>query len=313
MSATIGFDIGGTNVRGAIVDGDGNIVRERHGHTPHGWNALLSVILDIVGELREEPPEVAAIGVGIAALVDFEGQVHFAPNIPGLVDLPMQSRLAKATGLPVVVDNDSNAAAWGEASHGAAVGVGDCLVVTLGTGVGGGIITNGTLYRGGHGFAAEIGHFTVVANGPRCACGEPGHWEAIASGTALGRLACEAAARGEAPGVLEAAGGRADAITGYHVTQAAFAGAPDALRLLDELADNIALGLAGLTNILDPTLVVVGGGLIELGDLLLERVRARFAGRIEGAQFRPSPDIVAAALGERAGIIGAAALARTHR
>src|SRR5205085_2203776 len=109
------------------------------------------------------------------------------------------------------VDNDSNAAAWGEASHGAAVGVGDCLVVTLGTGVGGGIITDGTLYRGGHGFAAEIGHFTVVANGPRCACGEPGHWEAIASGTALGRLAREAAARGEAPSVLEAAGGRADA------------------------------------------------------------------------------------------------------
>jgi glucokinase len=313
MTATIGMDIGGTNIRGAIVDASGAVVREIHGHTPRGWDALSDAILDIVVELRSEPPEVAAIGVGIAALVDFDGEVHFAPNLPGLVNLPLQRQLANATGLPVVVDNDSNAAAWGEASSGAAVGVLDCLVITLGTGIGGGIIANGAVYRGGHGFAAEIGHFTVVPDGPRCACGERGHWEAIASGTALGRMAREAAASGVAPTVLGAAGGRVDAITGHHVTRAVLEGAPDARKLLDRYADNVALGLAGLANILDPRRIVVAGGLIELGDLLLEPVRRSFAGRIEGAPYRPSPDIVAAMLGERAGLIGAAALARTHR
>ncbi len=312
MTTTIGMDIGGTNVRGAIVADDGTVVREEHRHTPRGFAEVTNTILDVVADLRSGPTDVAAIGIGIAALVDFEGRVHYAPNLPGLVNLPLRAQLMEAIGLPVVVDNDANVAAWGEAQYGAASGVRDCLLITLGTGIGGGIIANGALYRGGHGFAAEVGHFTVQPDGPRCACGERGHWEAIASGTALGRMAREAAVVGEVPSVLNTAGS-VDAITGYHVTQAALAGAPDALRLVDRYASNVAIGLAGLANILDPALIVVSGGLIELGELLLEPVRRAFAGRIEGADHRPSPQIVAATLGERAGMIGAAALARAAR
>jgi glucokinase len=310
MAPTIGMDIGGTNVRGAIVAEDGTVVHEEHRATPHGWDALSATLLEVVATLRAVAPDVDAIGIGIAALVDFDGRIHYAPNIPGLIDLPLRGSLAQATGLPVVVDNDANVAAWGEASFGAAVGVRDCLVITLGTGVGGGIIADGALYRGGHGFAAEIGHFTVDPDGPLCACGERGHWEAIASGTALGRMGREAAAAGEAPRVLAAAGGVAHLVTGRDVTDAVLAGAPDALAILERFADNVALGLAGLANILDPSRIVVSGGLIELGETLLAPVRRSFAGRIEGADLRPTPDIVAATLGERAGVIGAAALAR---
>jgi glucokinase len=312
VKPTIGMDIGGTNVRGAVVAGDGTVVHEEHRTTPHGWDMLSATLLEVVAALRTAAPDVAAVGVGIAALVDFDGRIHYAPNIPGLIDLPLRASLAQATGLPVVVDNDANVAAWGEASFGAAVGVRDCLVITLGTGIGGGIIANGDLYRGGHGFAAEIGHFTVENDGPLCACGERGHWEAIASGTALGRMGREAAAKGAAPSVLAAAGA-ADLVTGNHVTDAALRGAPDALAILEVYAGNVAFGLAGLANILDPSRIVVSGGLIELGELLLVPMRRAFAGRIEGADLRPTPDIVAATLGERAGVIGAAALARLAR
>lgn len=313
MTPTIGMDIGGTNVRGAVVAEDGTVLHEEHRTTPHGWDALSTTLLEVVGALRAVEPAVAALGVGIAALVDFDGRIHYAPNIPGLVDLPLRASLAQATGLPVVVDNDANVAAWGEVSFGAAVGVRDCLVITLGTGVGGGIVANGGLYRGGHGFAAEIGHFTVDPDGPLCACGERGHWEAIASGTALGRMGREAAAAGDAPNVLAAAGGVADMVTGHDVTEAIVAGAPDALAILERFAGNVALGLAGLANILDPSRIVVSGGLIELGETLLVPIRRAFAGQIEGADLRPAPDIVAATLGERAGMIGAAALARHAR
>ncbi len=313
MSTTIGMDIGGTNVRGAIVAEDGTVVREEHRHTPRGFAALSDTILDVVADLRSGPPEVIAVGIGIAALVDFDGRVHFAPNLPGLVNVPLRDQLNEALDLPVVIDNDANVAAWGEAVYGAAAGVRDALLITLGTGIGGGIIAGGALYRGGHGFAAEIGHFTVEPDGPLCACGERGHWEAIASGTALGRMAREAAAAGAAPSILAAAGGHVDAITGYHVTGAVLAGEPDAQQLLDRYAVNVAIGLAGLANILDPTRIVVSGGLIDLGERLLDPVRHAFAGRIEGAALRPAPDIVAATLGDRAGMIGAAALARAER
>lgn len=313
MQPTIGMDIGGTNVRGAIVAEDGTVVHEEHRTTPHGWDALSTTLLDVVATLRKLEREVAAIGIGIAALVDFDGRIHFAPNIPGLVDLPLQASLAQATGLPVVVDNDANVAAWGEVSFGAAVGVRDCLLITLGTGIGGGIIANGSLYRGGHGFAAEIGHFTVDPDGPLCACGERGHWEAIASGTALGRMGREAAAAGDAPSVLAAAGGAAELVTGRDVTEAVLAGAADALVILERFAENIALGLAGLANILDPSRIVVSGGLIDLGETLLVPIRRAFARQIEGAELRPTPEIVAATLGDRAGVIGAAALARLAR
>jgi len=309
VTPTIGIDVGGTNVRGAVVTSDGEVVHERHRPTPDGERELVDALLGVIADLRDDPPDVAAVGVGIAGLVDFDGVVHYAPNIHGILGVPLRDALTDATGLPVVVDNDANVAAWGEARFGAAAGCNNCLLITLGTGVGGGIVTDGHLYRGGHGFAAEIGHFQVDPDGPLCACGERGHWEAIASGTALGRMAREAAAAGHAPSVVEAAAGNVDAITGYHVTAAVRAGAPDARALVTAYAGNVAIGLAGLANILDPTRIVVSGGLIEMGETLLRPMRDAFTGRIEGAARRPQPEIVAATLGEKAGMIGAAALA----
>jgi len=167
--------------------------------------------------------------------------------------------------------------------------------------------------RGAHGFGAEIGHFQVDPDGPMCACGERGHWEAVASGTALGALARTRARAGAAPAVLARAGGDVDAINGMVVGDAAQAGDADALELLGEYAHNVALGLVGLVNVLDPSVVVISGGLVELGDLLLDPVRAAFTGHIEGARYRPEVPIVAAALGDDAGLVGAAVLARTAR
>jgi glucokinase len=183
-------------------------------------------------------------------------------------------------------------------------------VLTLGTGIGGGIILDGKVYRGAHGFAAEVGHWQFDPHGRMCACGEPGHWEAWASGTALGALARDVVERGDAPSVLARAGGDASAVAGVHVGEAASDGAADALAILDRYADYVALGFAGLANILDPEIIVVGGGLVELGDLLLGRVRDRFHAHLEGAPYRPPVPIVAAALGDHAGVIGAAVLAR---
>jgi glucokinase len=184
------------------------------------------------------------------------------------------------------------------------------LLITLGTGVGGGVVTRGEVVRGAHGFGTEIGHFQVDPHGPLCACGQRGHWEAVASGTALGALGREWAAAGAAASVLERAGGRIDDITGVLVGDVAQAGAEDAVAVLEEYARRVAIGLVGLVNIFDPELIVVSGGLVELGDVLLGPMRAAFDGRIEGAAHRPRVPIVAAELGGQAGVVGAAVLAR---
>jgi glucokinase len=306
---TIGLDIGGTNVRAGVVAADGELVDERREPSAREWEPLRAHLVALVTDLRARH-RVAAVGVGAAGMVDRAGVIHYAPNVPGFRGTEVRAELEAATGLPTVVDNDANAAAFGELTHGAARGVDDALVITLGTGIGGGVISNGAVLRGAHGFGGEIGHFTVDLDGPRCACGEVGHWEAIASGSALGRIARDAAAAGDAPSVLAAAGGDVARIGGLHVSDAARAGAPDALALVDRYAANVALGLVGLANILDPALVVVSGGLIAEGELLLAPVREYFSGHIEGAAHRPAPSIVVAALGDRAGTIGAAAMAR---
>jgi glucokinase len=235
--------------------------------------------------------------------------VYYAPNIRAFIQAAIQKELADAVGLPTVVDNDANAAAWGELVYGAARGIDEALVITLGTGVGGGIITSGRVLRGAHGFAAEVGHFQIDPDGPVCACGERGHWEAFASGSALGRMGREWAAEGRAPDVLKRAGEPA-AITGQHVGDSARAGAPDGIALLETYSDYVAIGLAALANILDPERIVISGGVIEIGDALFERLRTAFARRIEGFEYRPRVEIIPAQLGEEAGVIGAALLAR---
>jgi glucokinase len=308
---TVGVDIGGTKLLAVAATEQGEIVAQRRRPTPSGPDDILAAIGAVVDELLAAEPGIRALGVGLPGLVDLDGVVHYAPNLPGFVGVPAREHLAARCPVPVIVDNDANVAALGEVLHGAARGMRDVLVVTLGTGIGGGLIVNGEEYRGGHGMAAEIGHFRVDPDGPLCACGEPGHWEAVASGTALGRRAREWAARGDAPNVLALAGGNVDGITGHEVGRAAAAGGDDALAILAEHAGDVAVGLGGLINILDPEAVVISGGLIDLGDHLLGPLRAALPGHVEAAARRPMPPVLPAALGEHAGAVGAAALART--
>jgi glucokinase len=307
---TFGLDVGGTNVRCGVVDHEGNVLEELREATPDHGEAVIATMAGLVRRLQAVFPGAAAVGAGVAALVDREGWVQYAPNIPGLRRIPLRAALQEQLGLPVVVDNDANAAAWGEVVHGAARGTLYSLVITLGTGIGGGIVARGRVIRGSHGFAAEVGHFQIDPNGPLCACGERGHWEAFASGSALGRMGREWAAAGQAPGVLARAGGDVSAVTGVLVGDSAQAGESDGVALLAEYVDYVAIGLAGLANILDPERIVVSGGLVELGDVLFAPLRLAFANRVEGPEYRPEIAIVPAQLGEQAGMIGAAARAR---
>ncbi|HEV7524926.1 MAG TPA: ROK family protein [Acidimicrobiia bacterium] len=308
MVATIGLDIGGTKVLGVLLADDGTVLRDERLASPHtGLEALVATGASIVDQL-ESPG--APVGVGAAGLVDRNGVVRYAPNLPNVREAPLRDALARATGHSVVVDNDAGVAALGEVTYGAAAGKRDVLMVTLGTGIGGGLLVNGHTYRGAHNFGAEIGHFTVQIDGPLCACGERGHWEAIASGTALGRMARELVAKGGGAAIVAVAGDPS-AVTGAHVGQAAATGDPDARALLVQYSENVAIGLAGLANILDPECILIAGGLVELGPLLFGPLGEAFGRHFEGADYRPSVPIIPAALGERAGAVGAAVLARS--
>ena len=307
---TFGLDIGGTKVLGVAIDGDPHhVLAERRVPTPVGSDELLDALAATVDALRSTvggPP--AAVGVGIPGLVDHDGVLHFAPHLPGIVGEPVAARLAERIGVPVVADNDGNCAALGEQRAGAAEGHRDALVVTFGTGIGAGIVVGGRLVEGAAGFAGEPGHMVVEAAGPPCPCGRRGCWERFASGTGLSRLARDAAVAGRIDEVVELAGGDPEQVRGEHVTAAARDGDPGALGVVGELAEWIGRGLANLANLLDPGIIVLGGGLMSASDLLLDPVRAAFHDRVMAADLRPPIPIVAAALGERAGAIGAALL-----
>ncbi len=306
----VGLDIGGTKVLGAVVDETGAVHHEHRVPSPTGsWQGMLDALVTVVGELREREPAVSALGIGAAGMVDLGGTIHYAPNVEGFRSTPVRADVEAAVGLPTVVDNDANVAAYAEMRFGAARGMTDALLITLGTGIGGGVIVGGKVLRGAHGFAAEVGHFQIDPEGPMCACGERGHWEAMASGTALGRIAQDAATRGDLPTVLDAVDGDVGTIRGQHVSAAARAGAADALALVDRYCLDVALGLVGLANIFDPGVIAIAGGLVNDGDLFLGPIRTHFLGHIEGSRYRPTPDIVPAELGEHAGVIGAAAIA----
>jgi len=307
-STAIGLDIGGTKVLGVALGAGGSVVAEHRVASPVvGLDPLVGACVAVVDAL--DAPDVP-IGVGVAGLVDRDGRLTYAPNIPGVRDAPIRDALARATGRVVVVDNDANVAALGEVAYGAARGARHALMVTLGTGIGGGIILDGAIYRGAHGFAAEIGHVTVERDGPMCACGERGHWEAIASGSALGRMARELVESGSGAAILELAG-TLEGGECEEVGVAAAHGDSDALALLARYADNVAIGLANLANILDPERIVVSGGLVTLGPLLFDPLLRAFAVHLEGTEHRPAIPIVPAQLGERAGAIGAAVLAHS--
>lgn len=308
---SIGLDVGGTKVLGVAIDptDPSTVLAEERVPTPEGGAGLVDTLLEVLDALALDGVEPSCVGVGVPGLVDRTGQLHMGPHLRRIQDLPLARVLSERSGLPAVVDNDANCHAVAELFGGAAAGATEALVVTLGTGIGAGIITGGHLLRGANGFAGEPGHMIVDPNGPPCPCGKRGCWERFASGTGLGRLARDAAHGGRLDTVVALAGGDPDAIHGEHVTTAARAGDAEALLVLGELSQWIALGLANLVNILDPEVIVIGGGLVEAADLLLPEVRPRFAALVMAGDQRPELPIVAAALGGRAGAIGAAVLA----
>lgn len=318
MNLYCGVDVGGTKVLGLAVDSSSEgpqapIVPAVRRPTPAGGDAVLdtvvSVVTEVVDTARQAGHDIAGVGVGAPGLVDREGTLRFAPNLPGVVDQPIVSILSDRLGLPVVADNDATAATWAEFCWGAAKGTNHALMFTLGTGIGGGVVAGGQLQRGAEGFAGEPGHMVVDPNGPFCPCGRRGCWERFASGSGLARIAREAAIGRRADRVVELGGGDAEAVRGEHVTAAAREGDREALEIIDRFGWWIALGIANLMNVLDSEIVVIGGGLVEEGDLLLDPVRQAYVDLVFASERRPVVPIVAAELGEHAGAIGAALLA----
>jgi glucokinase len=308
----LGLDAGGTKVAGMVVAVDGDrfeILDRQIVHTPASDSDEAARTVIAVGrELMAGHEGIEALGVGAAGMVDLDGVMRFAPNIAWR-ELPLRARIEAAVGIPTYVDNDANVAAWGEFRFGAGRDSTDMLLVTVGTGIGGGIVTGGKLFRGAHGFAAEIGHTIVEPGGPRCGCGNLGCWEQVASGRAVGRLGQQAASDHPEALMVELAGGEPTRVTGPIVTEAAKRGDPVAVRVLAEVGRRLGEGMAGLVNVLDPDIVVVGGGVIEAGELILEPARRAFVESVEGPGDRPEVPIVAADLGNDAGAIGAADLA----
>jgi glucokinase len=307
-----GIDVGGTKVLGVALRADDPavVLGEARTPTPDSETGLLDAMADVVRQLDVQVgrPGITAVGVGIAGLIDRTGRLRVSPNLPGRRDVDIGVELHRRLGLPIRVDNDATCAAWGEYLAGAARGADDAVLVTLGTGIGAGLIADGELVRGAHGFGGEAGHMVVDPRGPRCPCGRRGCWERFASGTGLGWLGREAAEAGQFPRGVELAGGVADNVRGEHVTQAAREGDEDALEVMQEFAGWVGLGLGNLVTLLDCSLVVIGGGLVEAGEVLLAPVRAAYLRQVMAPEERQDVRIVPAELGERAGATGAALL-----
>jgi ROK family protein (putative glucokinase) len=307
----IGLDIGGTKIAAGIVARDGRVRDRQVIATPPRADAatVRRVVAELVRRLRRRHPGVTAIGVGAAGMIDWPtGHIRWAPN-NAYRDLPLQQVLAADTGLPTVVENDANAAAWAEARIGAGAGYRDVIVLTVGTGVGGGFVLGGRLYRGRTGVGGEVGHLLVdPTGGQRCGCGSVGCLEALASGTALGR-AGRAAARADPGGLLARLARGAESVTGETVFRAARLGDPVARALFDELGGWLGVGIASLVALFDPELVLIGGGLAEVGDLLVTPTRASFERFVFARDRRTLPPVMPARLGADAGMVGAALLA----
>jgi glucokinase len=311
MGLTIGVDIGGTKIAAGVVDEEGSILRTCTVPTPPTPDGVIDAIADAVRTVGTGH-EAEAVGIGAAGYVDDKrATILFAPNINWRHE-PLKDKVEQRVGLPVVVENDANAAAWGEYRFGAGQGHEDVVCVTLGTGLGGGIIIGNKLRRGRFGVAGEFGHLRVVPDGLLCGCGSQGCWEQYASGRALVRYARQrAAATPEAAGILLGLGdGRPDSIEGRHVSQAARQGDPVAVDSFRELARWAGAGLADLASLFDPSAFIVGGGVSDEGDLVLDPIRKSFRRRLVGSPYRPHAQVLAARLGGQAGLVGAADLAR---
>ena len=312
MSLAIGVDIGGTKIAAGLVSEDGKIVESARHETPATEpTEIAPMVAELVERLRGDR-EIVGVGIGAAGFIDAARQtVLFAPNIDW-VDEPLAAQVRQRVGLPVIVENDANAAAWGEFRFGAGEDTDDLLLVTVGTGIGGGIVHDGQLFRGGFGVAAEIGHMRVVREGILCGCGQRGCWEQYGSGRALVREARErvTAADPRAASLAKIVGSDPALITGPMVTKLAQQGDGLALELLTDVGHWIGEGIATLCTILDPRVVAIGGGVAAAGELLLGPIKESFDRFLSAYEHRPIAELRLAALGNQAGLIGAADLAR---
>ena len=313
---SVGIDIGGTKVAGGVVDPDGVVVVRARRDTPHrstSPSVVEDTIVDVVAELIDEAgDDVVAVGIGAAGFVAADrATVVFAPHLSWR-DEPLEANLQRRVPVPISVDNDANAAAWAEWRFGAAQGDSHVVMVNLGTGIGGAMILDGQIMRGRFGIAGEFGHMQVVPGGQRCECGNKGCWEQYASGNALVREARSMMTAGSpmATDLLNLVGGDPSSLTGPMITEAARDGDATATELLGEIGQWLGIGIANLAAAFDPGVFVIGGGVSAAGDLLLEPARTTFRRHLTGRGYRPEARIVAAALGNEAGLIGAADLAR---
>ena len=294
MTLTIGVDIGGTKILAGVVDEKGTILDSVKVSTPENSDQTADAIAEAVRKVRADH-EIGAVGLGAAGFIDADrATVLFAPNV-SWVNEPLKTRIEERIGLPVVVENDANAAAWGEAKFGAAAGHDDVVVITVGTGIGG-----------------EPGHYRVVPDGRPCGCGNRGCFEQYASGNALVRAAREraAAAPGRAKDLLAFGDGTVEGIQGSHVTEAARAGDTIALAAFNEIADWLGQGMSDIAALLDPSAFVLAGGVSEAGDLLRAPAAEAYRRKLAGKGHRPYAQVLTATLGPDAGLIGAADLAR---
>jgi glucokinase len=309
----IGVDIGGTKVAAGVVDDGGRVIDRELRATP--GNDVLeteTIIVEVVTRLVERH-QVSAVGIGAAGwIANDHATVLFSPHLAWR-DEPLRAALSSRIGLPLVVENDANAAAWAEYRFGAARSQRFVVCVTLGTGIGGGLVIDGVLYRGAFGIACEYGHMTLVPDGRRCACGNRGCWEMYASGRALARDARELAEESPmaAARLLELAGSAGE-LTGPVVTAAAAEGDPAAETICRAMGRWLGRGLANLAAVLDPSIFVIGGGVSQAGELLLRPAREEFAHMLTGRRFRPVAAIVPAAFGPDSGLVGAADIARRY-
>ncbi|KRA37408.1 MULTISPECIES: ROK family protein [unclassified Nocardioides] len=295
----VGVDVGGTKVLAVRVSADGDVEATATRPMP-GRSASESEVEDAVElaarDVYDDRPPVA-LGISAAGLVDGAGERYlFGAHLPWR-DAPVRERIAQRTGLVVVLDNDANCAAHAELVVGAARGADSMLMITIGTGIGGALVLGGRVVRGAHGLAGEFGHMQVVPDGLACECGLSGCWEQYCSGRALERVTRVALGRH---------------LDGPEVAAMAFAGNEVARQAFASVGTWLGVGVAGLVSAFDPQLVVVGGGVSTVGDLLLEPARAALAESLQGTAFRPVPPLVPARTGPEAGAVGAALLARDH-
>jgi len=307
----IGVDLGGTKIGAGVVTAKGTVRRHRSTPTPlSGAGAIVAAIAAIVEEVAAGE-HIKTVGVASAGIIDPERrQVIFAPNLP-LRRTPLAGLLSRMLGVPVVLENDANAAAWAESRFGGR-DLGSLVMLTIGTGIGGGVVIDGRLLRGLNGMSGEVGHLWVADHGYACECGGTGCLEAVASGTALlrevRRLVAANPPRAEV--LTRLAGHDLEGLTGAHITTAGLKGDGVALDAFEIIGAWLGRAIASIVAVLDVEAVVLGGGVSAAGDLLRDPTQKSMSANLFAAEMRQVPDVLLAALGPTAGIIGAADLAR---